>query len=954
MRRVTCLTVLALAVAVPAHPQTAASGSVHGTASDEHGGVLPGVSVNASSATVPGVFTASTDVHGQYRLLDLPPGDYAITAALSGFASVRRNVTVRAGLNVDVNFTLTVGAIGETIEVTAETPLLETRNGAQSVNVSGTLLRDIPLTERREWFGALALAPGVTTATFNDSRLLYVRGADSNATVIQVDGADVTAAARAGVSYLSLNMDTVDDIQIQTSAIDASAPLGIGGVINIASTSGTNQFKGAAGLFFQPRVWNGSNNPGGTSSTTDQTQIDLSYGGPVTKDRLWAFGSFRRTDITTGVSRSATQLEVFRALLSDYEPADTVNKASVWFTKITAQPSKAHQLIGFYQKDVSPMFTSLANVAKAYEQASGGSAALVRLSSMWSNHLTSRVAVAYNNKRRETRDTGVDGPMVRVYDSTLLSSGRLTGNGLLAYVGSPVATTLRQPNEKLTVSADATLFARHRSGSHELQAGVFFQPKVQGNHLGYINDGFNLEDRVFRQAGVYAGGTVVFHRQIIGGVELTSFEHRAKDYAAYIQDGWRPTSRLTISAGVRVDHIVNHDRVVGVVSQRSTDIGPRFGVNYAITRSADSVARAHWVRVHDQPGMLSSVGSPSLGQRDVYDLNVDGVFETEFVTPPTVGVLANRLIDADLHQPSVREWGVGFSKQLHGGITANIDAVHRRFDDRPTLLEVNGKYDGSVFAGYLDEAFNEIYSTTNNRWNTPVYQSLELSITKRTKRVQALASYVRQWRHIDGTWQPNDPASFIQPDAFANDRGIGSSTGATTAATDANSLSGTHMTQIATGSAQWQDHAVRAGVTFQAPWRLLIASNYTFQSGVWSGPVVTRLAAADPKFGPSTVRLSNGRTVSNPLATVIRFAYPTRGDGQLRTEPLHAWNLRLGRRFPVGRVRLDASLDLFNVTNTGADLGFESGANQTYNVVFGRTKDRQLPRSAQVVVRASF
>lgn len=162
------------------------------------------------------------------------------------------------------------------------------------------------------------------------------------------------------------------------------------------------------------------------------------------------------------------------------------------------------------------------------------------------------------------------------------------------------------------------------------------------------------------------------------------------------------------------------------------------------------------------------------------------------------------------------------------------------------------------------------------------------------------------------------------------------------------------MTEIGSASAQWQDHAIRAGVAWSGPWALLLAANYTLQSGIYSGPIVTRLAAADPAFGPATVTLSNGRVVSNPLATVIRFAYPTRGDGQLTTPPYRALNLRVGRRFAFGRANLDASLDVFNITNNGADMFFQNGANQMYNVLFGTTTFRQLPRSAQILLRASF
>jgi hypothetical protein len=234
-----------------------------------------------------------------------------------------------------------------------------------------------------------------------------------------------------------------------------------------------------------------------------------------------------------------------------------------------------------------------------------------------------------------------------------------------------------------------------------------------------------------------------------------------------------------------------------------------------------------------------------------------------------------------------------------------------------------------------------------------VYDSLELSLTKRTSRVQGIASYVRQWRRLTGTWQPHDPASFIQPDAFSDDKGIGSPMGSTQSI-DANSLSGDALTQRATGSAQWQDHSIRAGVMYAAPWKLLLAGSYTFGSGIWSGPIISQIAAPDPAFGPPVITLSNGRRVTNPLATTLRFAFPTRGEGQLTTPALHALNVRVGRNFAVRRLRLDASLDVFNVTNNGADTSFQTGGNQTFDPAYGTTTFRQLPRSAQVVLRTSF
>jgi hypothetical protein len=953
MSRVKTMVVCLLLGAAPLAAQTTPNGTVRGRVLDEQGAAVPGVSISASSPTVPGTFTALTDHEGHYRLIELPPGDYTIIGELAGFArAVRTPVTVRAGVNLIADLSIKVGGIDESVQVTSDTPMLETENAVRSVNISGELLRATPLSERREWYSALALAPGVTTAEWvNNEKLIYVHGADQAANVVQIDGADVTNAARSGVSFISLNTDAIDDIQIKTAGLDAASPLGLGGIINIATASGTNTLKGAVSLFAQPLSWNGRNTPGGTSSTSEQLQIDASAGAPIVRDALWAFGAYRFSDLTTGISRSPAELEALRALIPGYQPFANRNRAHVWFAKLTARYSPAHQIVGFYQDDTNPALSATPTAEHPSRESTGGSAASIRLQSAWSGRFATRVAVSYNNKRRETDDTGIEGPARRLFRSTLAASGRLTGNGSLVSTGNPLLVELTQPNRKTVVSFDATLAA----GPHELKSGIYIVPgQHQGNHNSFVNGGFTLEENVLRNPSSLTSGVIPFHRVVMNGPELTTFRQRTRDVAFYIQDAWRATERLTLNAGVRVDRVTVQDLVFDVTAQRSVEVGPRLGVNYALTSDARQVVRAHWVRVHDQPGLVTSVGSTTIGQQDLYDLDLNGTFETTLITPPTLALTANRIVDTDLHQPFVNEAGAGYAVQLPGGVGAGLDFVQRQYRDRTTLVETNGRYDGQVFAGYLDESVNEIFRATNNRWNWPVYRSLELSVTRRTARMQALASLVRQWRHIAGTWQPNDPAAFISPAAFANNRGIGNTTGNTAAPLDANSLSGTQMTQRASASAQWQDYAFRGGAVVEGPWNLSFSTNYTFQSGAWSGPIVSRLAAADPAFGPPTVRLSNGRVVSNPLATTIRFAFPTRGDGQLKTPPLHAWNIRIGRRFALRAVRVDAALDVFNLTNNDADLSFQNGANQTYNSLYGTLTFRQLPRSAQLTIRTTF
>jgi carboxypeptidase family protein len=189
MRSLSNLLLVALLGTLPAHAQTTANGSIRGVVKDDHGAVIPQVAVSATSPTVPGVHVVTTDPAGRYRLGDLPPGDYTIVAEMAGFARfLQAPVVVRAGLNIDLDIVMRVGAIDETVEVRREAPLIETQDAGQSVNVSGDLLRNIPLLERHEWFGALTITPGVTSAEFvNNERLFSVHGADSNANVVQAN-----------------------------------------------------------------------------------------------------------------------------------------------------------------------------------------------------------------------------------------------------------------------------------------------------------------------------------------------------------------------------------------------------------------------------------------------------------------------------------------------------------------------------------------------------------------------------------------------------------------------------------------------------------------------------------------------------------------------------------------------------------------------------------------------
>ena len=449
-----------------------------------------------------------------------------------------------------------------------------------------------------------------------------------------------------------------------------------------------------------------------------------------------------------------------------------------------------------------------------------------------------------------------------------------------------------------------------------------------------------------------AAGFVPFVRDTFTPDRLTTAEGRALDVGLYVRDAWRLTSRLSLDLGARVDVIRRFDDQFGVETQRSLEFGPRLGVTYALAADAASVVRASWGRIHDALSTNTiAVGDSAPEQQSAFDTDLDGVFETVF-TFPALAVLSDRYrLDPDRSQPYVNEWTIGYGHRLPGQISVDAAIIRRAYRNRTAFVEVNGLYDGNRFVGYRNPATNEVYEVTGNRWNWPVYTGFETRLTRQTGPLQLIAGYTRGFQHLAGTWQPNDPASFIQPGAFPNDGGLGNTIGSRRPGAS-NSLSGFNEF---TGP-QWRDHVVRAGVTYRAPAGVLVATTYSFQSGVWSSPIVTAIDAPDPKFGDPVVQLSNGRNVQNPLARTIRFAYPTRGEGQFRAPPIHSWNLRVGREFSMLRLgaRTDILLDVFNVPNAGAYHQLAFGANQQYSPSFRQGQSRQVPRSAALSARFSF
>src|SRR3954471_4112922 len=163
MKRTLLVLALLLAVVLPVQAQLA-TGNIYGIVTDESGAPLPGAAIQVKGST--GSFSTTSGSDGRFRVLNLAPGDYKVTTTLAGFSTVNRdNVPVATGSSIDLGFTLKVASVEETITVTAETPVLDTKRTGTSTVFSQDELSKVP--NSRDPWALLRTVPGVVMDRVN-------------------------------------------------------------------------------------------------------------------------------------------------------------------------------------------------------------------------------------------------------------------------------------------------------------------------------------------------------------------------------------------------------------------------------------------------------------------------------------------------------------------------------------------------------------------------------------------------------------------------------------------------------------------------------------------------------------------------------------------------------------------------------------------------------------------
>lgn len=298
--------VTAALLPVAAHAQ--ASASITGTVKDASGGVLPGVTVEASSdALIEKVRTAVTDGSGQYRIVDLRVGTYTVTFTLTGFNTFKREgIELSGSFTASINAEMKVGALSETITVTGESPIVDVQSVRRQTVISNDVISSMPAA--RSYAGVMMLIPATITQAANldiqvTPGMLVFGGAGgrNNEARIQVDGLNTGAAFNgAGVSSYVPDIGNAQEIAMTTSGGLGEAEVG-GPSFSIVPKTGGNTFKGSVYSSNVTKGMVGSNfsdelkarglpTPGELFKLWD---YNFAVGGPIKQDKVWFFTQFR-------------------------------------------------------------------------------------------------------------------------------------------------------------------------------------------------------------------------------------------------------------------------------------------------------------------------------------------------------------------------------------------------------------------------------------------------------------------------------------------------------------------------------------------------------------------------------------------------------------------------------------------------------------------------------------
>ena len=649
----------------PAWAQSTAA-TVSGSVVDEQKGVLPGVTVTLRNVESGQTRTAVSNERGGFQLAGVAPGRYELSAELSGFARfVRSDVTLTVAQELTLTLAMRVAALEEAVTVTAELPLVETTRSALGTTITTSEIEQLPIAGRN--FATLAqLTPGVTSTAGSG---ISSAGQLTRNTTFLIDGLsnddDSVAGQRGGFS-----VDAIKEFIVVSNSSSAEYGQSSGAIVSVVTRSGTNTLGGRGFYYHRDDSWDASTaasklvTPTPPKAKLEQKIVGGFLGGPIVRNRAFYFGSIEYT-------KRLTENTVTSPTVGIYLPSDPV---------VFEQPLTNPQLLG----KVDVTLSSANSLAMKYRRDSdtligtgiGGTATRERGQD--------RDRVDQDFAANDSWVIGARGlnefrmQFARRYfnwDVSNYCPGCPTINRPGLGLGKASNMPQGRTEDRIQLANTFSYLVPDKGGSHSIKAGI------DASFIDLFSEFHNNLD------GTFTFTTTNPFNPAVASTYPTQYTQNVGDpivrlnnniYAAFVQDQWRPSDRVTLNLGVRWDY----EDVAGIDHDKN-NFAPRLGFVWDLSGSGLTVVRGSAGIYYDQIFLNIPLNAENAKKFVTTLITNPGYPDPNGPNPNRTGgpispIPSTVQFDPDNRTPYTEQMTAGVQRQLGRTFSVSADIVRAR------------------------------------------------------------------------------------------------------------------------------------------------------------------------------------------------------------------------------------------------------------------------------------
>jgi hypothetical protein len=902
--RSTALMVLALGLAVSSLAQTTATtGSIFGIVSGTDGSPLPGVTVTISSPSLQGTRSVTTSAAGEYTFPLLPPGEYRVESAISGFETqLRDRVVVSLNKQTKINVTMSLSRVSENVTVEGNNVVVDPTQTNTQINLKEDFLKYSSVGQvARSYQTAITVAPGAVDVAATGNPTVF--GANLGQNSYQVDGLNTTDPVTHTFS-LNFGFDAIQEIAVQTGGFEAEYGRAVGGIVNVITKSGGNQFSGTADARYTSNklTEQGSRRrdfpPGSTLLANDKNLRDYrtlnpeaSIGGPILRDKVWFFG-----DALRNMNRNQP------LGTSGFEPGVDARYGWNLFGKVTASPVSNQTFTARYTNSYQDQRNSPNTVALQSNISPEAAAFQYQKSEIYN--------ASYDAVLTQKWIANIQGGLTNSYLITEPQSGDLTTTGSIDQATGIVTGNFpnfqKSNRDRSQVLGSSTYFFEGL-GSHAVKGGVDFdwtKFRTINNSTGAPPDPSFCSEQFGQPAGATCGASFGPNNGapflLLVTTNLPQQEFKGREMALYTQDEWRPVPNVTLRLGARYDQ-ATYDNNEGAKVKVFDRVQPRVGFAWDVFNNSGTVLRGQFGQFMDDiglniPSYLSTTGA-------VTSFFGFSRSRQQYVFLGAAGGPSGNLIDPGLKTPYTNEFNTGITQRVLANTSVDVSYVYR---EGRNIVE-DSCADQSACPG--------IFTLTNAPNGNPDvlrsdYHAAILTVqTRPANRANVFLSYTYSKSRGSIEYTQNAGADFdVFPDHFVNRYGYLSD--------DAR-------------------HRVKLDGFYRFPLDIVFGTHFQWDSGVPYNVTTTNVPESPPGVG---------------------FLEPR---GSRRLPHFYQWDAQLQKEFPIGPARFSVIGSVFNILNTEIAIARDGSVGTTDltnpdNPRFNFNTAYQRPRHYEVGLRLEF